>query len=266
MPEASSAVASPEWTEYRKKNGLDPLGMQNTSVGLYQKLLPGISNVTLRVRYYGFYAWLSSNYAERIRDTDPLTWQRFIRRAEALYALVSQRHGSEHGVAGIQWAQKRLNGPSAAEIDFAEDAEPGSPTHYLKQPWGAYGAAYASQLFEVGIFSAAAGHQIPVPSPQIGEALTHGFARQFGTLADRYIDAIDRGRVSSDDLDAFTPMTPSGIKPDGVERKLYQDLLFAEAGLGRAEDLNRRKSLLLILNLAQQLGHAPDTMDVRWAL
>jgi hypothetical protein len=44
-------VACPEWTEYRKKNGLDPLGMQNTSVALYQKLLPGVSNVTLRVRY-----------------------------------------------------------------------------------------------------------------------------------------------------------------------------------------------------------------------
>ena len=60
-------IAYPEWTEYRKKNGLDPLGMQNTSVGLYQKLLPGISNVTLRIRYYGFYAWLSSIYADRIR-------------------------------------------------------------------------------------------------------------------------------------------------------------------------------------------------------
>ena len=26
----------PEWTEYRKKNGLDPLGMQNSSISLYQ--------------------------------------------------------------------------------------------------------------------------------------------------------------------------------------------------------------------------------------
>ena len=33
-----------------KKDGLDPLGMQNNSVGLYQTLLPGASNVTLRMR------------------------------------------------------------------------------------------------------------------------------------------------------------------------------------------------------------------------
>ena len=102
----TAAIAYPEWTEYQKKSGLDPLGMQNTSVALYQRLLPGISNVTLRVRYYGFYAWLSRVYASRIRDTDPKTWQRFVRRAEALYALVSQRYGGEFGVAGTLWAQK----------------------------------------------------------------------------------------------------------------------------------------------------------------
>jgi hypothetical protein len=40
MTEAAT-IAYPQWAEYRKKNGLDPLGMQNTSVVLYQKLLPG---------------------------------------------------------------------------------------------------------------------------------------------------------------------------------------------------------------------------------
>ena len=55
-------VRDPAWTEYKKKSGLDPLGMQNSSINLYQRLLPGISNVTLRVRYYGFYAWLASIY------------------------------------------------------------------------------------------------------------------------------------------------------------------------------------------------------------
>src|ERR1700730_8387237 len=94
-------IAYPEWTEYRKKNGLDPLGMQNTSVALYQKLLPGVSNVTLRVRYYGLYAWLSSVYARQIRETNLKTWQRFVRRAEALYALIAQQRGAEAGVAGI---------------------------------------------------------------------------------------------------------------------------------------------------------------------
>lgn len=68
--ENQDLIAFPEWTEYRKKNGLDPLGMQNSSVNLYQSLLPGISNVTLRMRYYGLYAWLAQRYAKEIGDTE----------------------------------------------------------------------------------------------------------------------------------------------------------------------------------------------------
>jgi hypothetical protein len=99
----------PEWTEYRKKNGLDPLGMQKSSVTLYQTLVPGIGNVTLRMRYYGLYAWLSWVYAKRIGDTNPQSWQRTIRRAEALFALIAQRRGDEGGVTGTDWARETLD-------------------------------------------------------------------------------------------------------------------------------------------------------------
>ena len=44
--------------------------MQTGSVNIYQRLLPGISNVTLRMRYYGFYAWLADTYAKQIGDTN----------------------------------------------------------------------------------------------------------------------------------------------------------------------------------------------------
>lgn len=60
IAKAQANAACPEWTEYRKNNGLDPLGMQNSSINTCQALLPGISNVTLRMRYYGLYAWLGS--------------------------------------------------------------------------------------------------------------------------------------------------------------------------------------------------------------
>lgn len=35
--------------------GRDPLGIQNSSVSVYTRLLPGLNNVTERLRYYGFY-------------------------------------------------------------------------------------------------------------------------------------------------------------------------------------------------------------------
>ena len=161
----------PEWTDYQKKNGLDPLGMQNSSVNLYQTFLPGISNVTLRIRYYGLYAWLCRAYARSVGDTNPETWKRYIRRTEALYALIAFRHRGETGVAGIDWASKVINNSTSDIIEFAEAAEPGSETHYLQQAWGAYGAAYGSQVFEIGILMQSSEHDVPLLTEDIGEPL-----------------------------------------------------------------------------------------------
>ncbi len=142
-------IAYPEWTEYRNRSGLDPLGMQNSSINLYQRLVPGISNVTLRMRYYGLYAWLAAVYArDSGRSTDPENWKKFVRRAEALYALAAVHGEDSAGVAGSRWAGRKL-AASGGRISFAEDADPdGSGLPYLKQAWGAFGAAYGSQLFD----------------------------------------------------------------------------------------------------------------------
>lgn len=265
MSALNSQPNLPEWTEYRKKNGLDPLGMQNSSVSLYQSLLPGIGNVTLRMRYYGLYAWLSWIYADRIGDTNPQTWQRLIRRTEALYALIAQRRGDEGGVTGSVWAQRRLNELQGRTIDFAADAEPKSATYYFKLAWGAYGLAYASQLFEVGIFEEAE-HSIAVPSSQIGEKLARAFERELGELATSFYKAIQRGKVSLDELDRFARLAPSGIRKSGRERQIYENILFAKARSNHPNDVLRRLTLLLVLRIADHLKLAPTPEIVRWTL
>lgn len=266
-----SAVAVlnfPEWTEYRKKNGLDPLGMQNSSVTLYQTLIPGIGNVTLRMRYYGLYAWLSRVYATRIGDTNPQTWQRMIRRAEALYALIAQRRGDEGGVTGSDWAQKTLDNLQGRTIDFGEAAKTRRETsdYYFAVDWGAYGLAYASQLFQIGIFDPSREHSIPIPSVDIGEKLARAFDKELGELSALFYENIRRGRVSLRDLDAFARLAPSGIRKGGTERKLYDDILFARIGPQDQASTSRRASLLLILNIAKQIQRAPTPDDVRWIL
>ena len=262
----AEALNFPEWTEYRKKNGLDPLGMQNSSVSLYQTFLPGIGNVTLRMRYYGLYAWLSWIYAQRVGDTNPQNWQRVIRRTEALYALIAQRRGGERGVTGTEWAEKRLKATTGRIIDFADDAEPKSPTYYFKLQWGAYGLAYASQLFEVGIFSSAQEHEIPVPSEAVGDRLARAFNKELGDIAAPFYAAIERGKVAVSDLDRFARLSPSGVRKSSTERKLYEDILFARIGDGELNDHSRRRSLLLILNIADLLKRGPTPDEVRWIL
>ncbi|MDE0113268.1 MAG: hypothetical protein OXI87_03735 [Albidovulum sp.] len=71
MAEAETTVINcPEWTEHLKENGLDPLGMQNGGISLYQTILPGIGNVTQRMRYYCSNAWLGRTYAQRTGSTN----------------------------------------------------------------------------------------------------------------------------------------------------------------------------------------------------
>lgn len=264
--QGSTAINYPVWTEYRKKNGLDPLGMQNSSVSLYQTFLPGISNVTLRMRYYGLYAWLCQTYAQKVGDTNPESWKRFIRRAEALYALIASRHGGEGGVAGIDWAQKALAANHSGFIEFAQAAEPGSENYYLKQGWGAYGAAYRSQLFEIGIFDTSKGHELPLPSREIGERLASVFENSLGELATAFYGVMQRGRVTVDELDELRPLAPSEIALWGEERDLYQEILLEPLDRNDGRANSRRNSILLILKITALLGRDPNPEEARWIL
>ncbi len=87
----------PQWTATTIKTGLDAMGMQNASVALYQDMLPGISNVTLRMRYCGLYDWLTSCTALDVRDRKLEHWKWCVRRAELLYALIAQKRTGEAG-------------------------------------------------------------------------------------------------------------------------------------------------------------------------
>lgn len=62
----TESYKQPFWAENSGfMTGRDPLGIQNSSISLYAALLPGMTNLTLRIRYYGLYCWLLKEYYER---------------------------------------------------------------------------------------------------------------------------------------------------------------------------------------------------------
>jgi hypothetical protein len=239
--------------------------MQIVSINLYQRLVPGIGNVTLRMRYYGLYAWLAAvNAQEGPRSTLLKGWQQLIRRAEALYALAATHGEDTTGVAGFFWARRKL-AESGNRIFFAEHADPGAAgVPYLKQAFGAYGLAYGSQLFEIGVLASAEEHEIPVSSPQMGDALAEAFGGALGNVADRYYRAVRRGTVTRTELDEFAVALPSQIAKTGAERRLYETLLFARGELQRPSDLARRETLLLLMYATDHLRGRPRVDAARW--
>ena len=268
MPEAD--LNFPDWTDYAEKGGLDPLGMQNSSVALYQRLIPGIGNVTLRVRYYGFYPWLVRHYLQTEGSTDPDVWKLFLRKAEALFALIAVRAGGETGVAGTIWATKELKkrgtdleGPP---IDFTAAAVPGSDNHYFAQSWGVFGLAYQSQLYEIGILSRGEGHAIPLPSEREGMALADGFEAALGDAGMLFKTVHRRGIVTLEELDALAPVAPSQIAMADSERDTYQSVLFAADGDAGENGKFRQRTLKLLLKVAELLGRSPSIEELRWVL
>ena len=72
--------------------GLDHLAVQAPCINIYSRLIPGITNVTDRARYYSFYPWLIWAFDQAgIRDFDEEFIELF-RRADCLFTLIAERY------------------------------------------------------------------------------------------------------------------------------------------------------------------------------
>lgn len=137
--------------------GLDPLGLQNTSDATFAMLLPGLNNVTGRIRYYSFYCWLLDEYSKQSGSTNPSHQQQFIRRAEYIIALASSYfEGDASSIPGSLYASKQITKDfnSVHSLQSGTYQPNGSTTDtYWKYPLGAFGQYYYGSLSDMGLVS-----------------------------------------------------------------------------------------------------------------
>lgn len=249
-------LVAPEWTKAgQESRGRDPLGIQATSVRMYRTLIPGLTNVTNRLRYYSYYCWVVALFAETRHADDLKQWRIFIRRAEALYALACEalRPGSTERLAGIDWARKywaSLDG--GREIDLRPYTDsPGESGQYLQAKGGNFGQFYVRSMLEVRLLHPF--KRIPIVSADRGHALAEAFVAAIGdSIARRLALAIDRGTLSRADLLAIgEAVHPSAIHGGSAEMRLLRDFLWAEQP-DASGDTTRRTSTWLLLDLANR--------------
>ena len=136
------------WVEPAKPSrGLDHLGVQAPCIALYAQLVPGITNVTDRARYYSFNPWLIRSFEQRYRDHSIDEFRRVLRRAECLFALIAIRHArvlkdrdaGRHGLGmvGRQSLLRIAEDSDAIRLDDHADLEGSS--RYFKNPAGGLG-------------------------------------------------------------------------------------------------------------------------------
>lgn len=243
--------------------------MQRPIEAIYQSLLPGISTITLRFRYYSFFVWMLEVYARERGDTDPVTFRGFQRRCETLFALIAARGLTELGVAGIDWAQKQLavvpNYPDAS-VDFSVGADPESDVgqRYLRNKGGAFGGIYATQMFEMGLITLGDERNPISVCTNRALPLAEAFAAEIGELGTLFMRCVSAGTVSLADLDRMAPMKPSDIATGSAEHRLLVQILLGRASPATAPDKLRRSTALLLLQLIDATNEVPRAEAVKW--
>ncbi len=263
----------PEWAELGQDSGLDPLGMQRPIEAIYQSLVPGISTITLRYRYYSFFPLILRHYEDKIRHPDPAVFRSFQRKCEALFALICAHGEPELGITGSDWAGRTLNEVTAQSdasgiIDFTVGADPDADEklRYLKNKGGAFGAIYSTQMYEMGLVHFPDPGQ-PNPNPVCSDValkLADALASELGGIADRYFEVVDDGKITVSELGSFAVMKPTNLKPGSREHALLKDILLGTDDARSLTAQMRRSTLRMLLEITDTLDSVPRAETVKW--
>lgn len=237
--------------------GLDHLGAQAPCILIYGQLLPGITNVTDRARYYSFYPWLIWSLDHRFPNADEAAFVEWFRRADCLFTLIAEHHArfmSErnelHGAAMVgrqklvAAVQRLLAGQTLTLADFTAA---GSSLCYFQNSFGGLSQYYAGTLIELGIID---GSKKPWYrfSSEAGKPLAA--ALETMVPSDAFWDVVERGQVTAADLSALHAFCPCHLhQTETEERARLVDIFFDRYGSYEEDGTQRKRSLALIQRL-----------------
>lgn len=240
--------------------------MQATSVRLYRTLVPGLTNVTNRLRYFSFYCWAIENYEKTVHSRDTDKWARYIRRAEALYALASiyVDDTTSDGMAGALWARRWKNELGEGRFDFrpaTDDKD--SKDAYLSATRGNFGQFYIASMIEEGMLESSG--VVPIVTDGFGRELAGAFRESIGDTVDLMAEAIRSGIVDVDDLETIGEIAhPANIPDRSRELELLRGYLLCTRDVPKGSK-DRKESAWLLLDLMRCGINGDDLIAIREA-
>lgn len=242
--------------------GLDHIGTQGPCIQIYSQLLPGITNVTDRARYYSFYPWLIRSYEER--DSRRENFNAFLeayRKADCLFTMIAERHAqmtgddaARHGPAMV--GRDTLNdavkligeGQSVLLSTYATRED--SSERYFANRLGGLGQYYAGTLTQLDILAVVEKPWLSYTHER-GEPIARAF--DMGVAGHAFWQAVDADSVSAETLDALKDFCPCCLPQQQDEQAALLDILFDRKSEFEAQGVQRRRSLALLLHLAGAL-------------
>ncbi|EKO3376045.1 hypothetical protein KW505_04465 [Vibrio fluvialis] len=243
--------------------GLDHLGVQAPCIETYSQLLPGITNVTDRARYYSFYAWIF--YAFEIKGwKDDETFLKMFRRADCLFSLIAIVHGEDTdnssihsgAVVGKDTLQNyiaELKEGKLLRLSQFSHQEP-TTSRYFKNPYGGLGQYYFGTLRGLHILKGDSPRQGQLVR-EVGLKLAQAF--HSNVEQDLFLTTIENDIVEYEILRKLNSFCPCNLSRDTEERKLLIQLftqgfesLYQKEYKVDVEAVNRTSSMAYILRLA----------------
>lgn len=248
--------------------GLDPLSLQTTSEATYAALLPGISNLTNRLRYYGFYCWLLDLYFKKEKKGNSTEQYKFIRRAELMIAIIMQSERSEVlQITGSNFAANLIDNQRGKVFDLADGADKteGNTEVYWKYSSGAFGQYYYGPMWALCLVLSATNedgdtiYNITQPHPRqkvSGKELADAFDQSLtSTIKELFYNNIKKGKLNGDDIpELIRYFFIDVVNVNSSEWPLYRNMLLDRDNPGQEIEeeftYHRRQTILNLIESA----------------
>ncbi|RUT78952.1 hypothetical protein [Ancylomarina longa] len=235
---STETYKKPFWAENSGfMTGRDPLGVQNSSITTYGRLLPGMTNLTLRLRYYGLYLWLLNMYGKdsTLRHEGTLNEHyNFIRRAELIVAFIMrEKFPDELSIVGSDFTAKHqedliMKGFYNIHLGADKNKDTVKGSVYWDYPSGALGQYYAGSLIALNLIEIESKFFIVY---QEGLQLANAFASGISLeKQNRFLQIIKTGRLTEDDINFLSDFSINNIKVDSEEWSCYNSVLLNKDG------------------------------------
>jgi len=271
-----SELINTTWlTEPNLIGGLDHLGVQAPCINIYSQLMPGITNVTDRARYYSFYPWLLTAMDEddMLKGKDYIN---YFRNADCLLTLVCLRHGDvcndgltihSAGTVGslaLSHAIKSLSKKNSIKLsEYSTKASVSS--RYFKNSMGGLGQYYKGVLRELNIMGGNSKDDLSVIK-QTGGLLAKKLAAHLPV--DLFLKTVKSGSVNSDTLDKLSPFCFCQLHKNTAEREVLTSMFLGEgafSGMSKTtdDDSKRRcQSLSYFLLMSKEMASHGSLLEI----
>lgn len=233
------------------KDGLNQLGLRNASEALYTMLLPGLNNVSNRIRYYSFYCWLIGEFYKGKERFSEKEFNKYIRYSEYLLALIHSKGNGIDGIPGITHALK-IRSQGVYEFDLQigtyNSQDKTDKDTYWANPGGVLKQYYSSSLKDMAILKEnndiSSILNISKEERIInGYMIAESFAKNVGSDGTKFLNIVQRGKVTSTELDELeTSFNMRKFPKQSDEIDLIVKLLLQEDYPASKLEFDSRKS------------------------